>query len=101
MMGGTALKWLVNKRTKLDLYTTVFNTNEREAFDIQGQYYINQLETDPSKENYGDSIAVLGIGTFLNHARNQLTATIVNVYHNGQFVIKNKYNWLNRHNEPL
>lgn len=91
MMGGTALKWRVNKRTKLDLYTTVFNTNEREAFDIQGQYYINQLETDPSKENYGDSIAVLGIGTFLNHARNQLTATIVNVYHNGQFVIKNKY----------
>jgi hypothetical protein len=69
----------------------VFNTNEKEAFDIQGQYYINQLETDPSKENYGDSIAVLGIGTFLNHARNQLTATIVNVYHNGQFVIKNKY----------
>jgi hypothetical protein len=91
MMGGTALKWRVNKRTKLDFYTTVFNTNEKEAFDIQGQYYINQLETDPSKENYGDSIAVLGIGTFLNHARNQLTATIVNVYHNGQFVIKNKY----------
>ncbi|MEY4520937.1 MAG: hypothetical protein RIT10_122 [Bacteroidota bacterium] len=91
MMGGTALKWRVNKRTKLDFYTTVFNTNEKEGFDIQGQYYINQLETDPSKENYGDSIAVLGIGTFLNHARNQLTATIVNVYHNGQFVIKNKY----------
>lgn len=91
MMGGTALKWKVNKRTKLDFYTTVFNTNEKETFDIQGQYFINQLETDPSKENYGDSIAVLGIGTFLNHARNQLTATIVNVYHNGQFVIKNKY----------
>lgn len=91
MMGGTALKWRANKRTKLDFYTTVFNTNEKEAFDIQGQYYINQLEMDPSKENYGDSIAVLGIGTFLNHARNQLTATIVNVYHNGQFVIQNKY----------
>ena len=91
LMGGTALKWKVNKRTKLDLYTTVFNTNEKETFDIQGQYFINQLETDPSKENYGDSIAVLGIGTFLNHARNQLTATIVNVYHNGHFVIKNKY----------
>lgn len=104
MMGGTALKWRVNKRTKLDLYTTLFNTNEREAFDIQGQYYINQLETDPSKENYGDSIAVLGIGTFLNHARNQLTATIVNVYHNGQFVIKNKYiddNRINYRNHAL
>ena len=39
---------------------------------------------DPSKETYGDSIAVLGIGTFLNHARNQLNATITNIYHQGE-----------------
>jgi hypothetical protein len=84
MMGGTALKWAASKKTQLDFYATVFNTNEREYFDIQGQYFINQLETDPSKEEYGDSIAVLGVGTFLNHARNRLNATILNVYHNGQ-----------------
>ena len=84
MMGGTALKWKKSDRTQLDFYATVFNTNEREYFDIQGQYFINQLETDPSKEEYGDSIAVLGVGTFLNHARNRLNATILNVYHHGQ-----------------
>ena len=84
MMGGTALKWKKNDKTQLDFYATVFNTNEREYFDIQGQYFINLLETDPSKEEYGDSIAVLGVGTFLNHARNRLNATILNVYHNGQ-----------------
>ena len=91
MMGGTSLKWKVNKKTDLDFYATVFNTNEREYFDIQGQYYINELETDPSKEEYGDSIAVLGIGTFLNHARNRLNATIFNVYHNGKHVFKNSF----------
>jgi len=84
MMGGMALKYQATKNTKLDIYATVFNTDEREYFDIQGQYYINQLETDPSKEEYGDSIAVLGIGTFLNHARNRLNATITSVYHNGE-----------------
>lgn len=84
MMGGTALKYQANKRTDLALYATVFNSNEREYFDIQGQYYINELEMDPSKETYGDSIAVLGIGTFLNHARNQLNATISNIYHEGE-----------------
>ena len=83
MMGGTSLKWEASKKTNLELYATVFNTDEREYFDIQGQYYINELETDPSKEEYGDSIAVLGIGTFLNHARNRLNATILNLYHNG------------------
>jgi hypothetical protein len=92
MMGGTALKWQPTKKTKIDLYATVFNTVEREYFDIQGQYFINQLETDPSKEEYGDSVAVLGVGTFLNHARNKLNATIFNVYVNGSHEFKNGFN---------
>jgi hypothetical protein len=91
MMGGTALNWKPNKKTKLDFYATAFYCNEREYFDIQGQYYINLLETDPSKEEYGDSIAVLGVGTFLNHARNKLTATILNVYHNGETILLQGY----------
>ena len=84
---GTALKWAVNKKTQLDFYASVFNTDERENFDIQGQYFINLLETDPSKEAFGDSIATVGVGTFLNHARNKLNATIINVYHNGSYRI--------------
>ncbi len=84
MMGGVSLKWKPSEKTNLDLYATAFQTTEREYFDIQGQYFINELETDPSKEEYGDSIAVLGIGTFLNHARNRLDATIINIYHNGK-----------------
>lgn len=69
----------------MDLYASVFNTDERENFDIQGQYFINLLETNPGKENFGDSIGTTGIGTFLNHARNELKATIYNVYHNGSY----------------
>ena len=46
------------------------------------------METDPSKEEFGDSIAVLGIGSFMNHGRNRLNATIVNIYHNGSSVLK-------------
>ena len=84
MMAGAALKWQASPKTKLDFYTSIFNSDEREYFDIQGQYYINLLETDPSQEAYGDSIAVLGIGTFLNHARNRLNATILSVYHTGE-----------------
>ena len=103
MMGGLSLKWQANAKTNLDLYATVFQTTEREYFDIQGQYFINELETDPSKEEYGDSIAVLGIGTFLNHARNRLDATIINIYHNGKhelyngFVDQARLKFRNRH----
>ncbi|MCT4561235.1 MAG: Plug domain-containing protein, partial [Crocinitomicaceae bacterium] len=80
-MAGTALKYEPDKKTNLDFYATVFRSVEREYFDILGQYFINELETDPSKETFGDSVNVLGIGSFLNHARNKLDATIYNVYH--------------------
>ncbi len=91
MMGGTSLKWKASNKTNLDLYATVFNTVEREYFDILGEYFINELETDPSKEEFGDSVAVLGVGSFLNHARNKLNATIINLYHNGDHTFKTGY----------
>jgi hypothetical protein len=83
LMGGVGLKYKPSEKTQLDFFATAFNTDEREYFDILGQYFINQLETNPAKEEFGDSIAVLGIGSFLNHARNRLNATIVSAYHNG------------------
>jgi len=90
-MVGTSLNYTPNTKTKLGFFLTGFQSDEREYFDIQGQYYINELETDPSKEEYGDSIAVLGIGTFLNHARNRLNAQIYNAYHEGSYVFKKDY----------
>lgn len=92
MMGGTALKWEPREGTNLDLYATVFNTDEREYFDIEGQYFINELETDASSEQFGDSIGVIGVGAFLNHARNRLNATIFNVYHDGSQLLKKSQN---------
>ncbi|MEN9993677.1 MAG: hypothetical protein RL762_334 [Bacteroidota bacterium] len=90
LMGGTSLKYAKNK-TKLDFYLSAFQSDEREYFDILGQYYINELETDPSKEEFGDSIATLGVGGFLNHARNRLQAQIFNAYHNGSYLLVDNY----------
>ncbi|PKR81181.1 hypothetical protein CW751_06240 [Brumimicrobium salinarum] len=83
--GATSLKWDVNKRTNLALYAKVFNTDERETFDILGEYFINELEKDPAKEEYGDSIATLGVGSFLDHSRNRLQATIYSLRHQGEY----------------
>ncbi|MEN9421854.1 MAG: hypothetical protein RLZZ107_1333, partial [Bacteroidota bacterium] len=90
LMGGTALKYAKN-RTKLDFYVSGFQSDEKEYFDIFGQYYINELETDPSKEEFGDSIATLGVGGFLNHGRNRLQAQILSAYHNGSFLIQDDF----------
>lgn len=90
MTGGTSLKYKPNEKTNLDFYASVFHTNEKEYFDVQGQYYINLLETNPAKKEFGDSIASIGVGSYLNHARNNLKASILNVYHNGSHQLTEK-----------
>ncbi|MDX1652643.1 MAG: TonB-dependent receptor [Brumimicrobium sp.] len=85
LTGATSLKWDVNKRLDMALYAMVFNTDENETFDILGQYFINELETDPSKEEFGDSVGTLGVGSFLDHARNRLFATIYSLRKEGSY----------------
>ncbi len=84
---GTSLGYF-GKKFHQTTYFTAFHSDESENFDIQGQYFINELETDPSKEEFGDSIAVLGVGTFLNHARNRLNASLYSVNHDAGYKFK-------------
>lgn len=86
---GTSLNYTSDKYEGKTFFT-YFRSDERETFDILGEYYINELEMDPSKEEFGDSIAVLGVGGFLNHARNKLRADIFSVYHDGSVLFTPK-----------
>ena len=86
---GTSLNYSSEKYEGKTFFT-YFRSDERETFDILGEYYINELEMDPSKEEFGDSIAVLGVGGFLNHARNKLKADIFSVYHDGSVIFSPK-----------
>lgn len=54
------------ENTKLSLIGSAFSTNEQEKYDIQGQYWLTQTETS---EN-------LGVGTYMEHARNYLKANV-------------------------
>ena len=38
---------------------------------MQGQYYIDQLEADFGKDNFGQVAFNRGVGTFLNNGRNR------------------------------
>lgn len=51
-----------NKNTSLSLIGSGFKSHERERYDIQGQYWLNETG---NTEN-------LGVGTFFQHARNYL-----------------------------
>jgi hypothetical protein len=74
-----------NDKLKLTFVSSVFHSIESEHYDILAEYWINELETDPAKEEFGDSTSNVGIGGLLDHARNDLNVWIANAYLNGSY----------------
>ncbi len=84
--GAVSATYRPKDKLKLKLIASGFTTSEEENFDILGQYFLDQLETDFGKSNFGDVSFNLGVGSFLNHARNKLDANVFNVEHKGELV---------------
>ncbi len=91
MMGAySAIYRPYGKDLTLKFISSAFNTKESETFDLLGQYRLDELENDFGKDNFGQSAFNIGIGGFLNHARNYLDATIYNFEHKGNKIWKEK-----------
>ena len=77
----------VNVKSTKDLLLkftgSAFRTYETERFDILGQYRLSELDRDLGSDNFGQPIKLLGVGTYLDHARNSLEATVLNITHKG------------------
>jgi len=92
--GALVANYHPHQRLNLKFIGSAFHSIEEETYDILGQYYLNELERNLGSENLGDSILNIGIGTFLNHARNYLNATVYSFEHKGAYNSeKNLVNW--------
>ena len=65
--GTASISRHFNEKTTLKFLTSAFHTKESERYDIMGQYWLDDTQT---QEN-------LGVGTYMEHARNYLTADVV------------------------
>ncbi|PIF01997.1 MAG: TonB-dependent receptor [Draconibacterium sp.] len=93
-LGAVSVNYHPNVNLNLKLIASAYAALERETYDISGDYYLNQLERDLSSEDYGDSILNLGVGSFINHARNYLDAKVYNIAHRGAYNSENHLiNW--------
>lgn len=90
MLGGLSTTFKPNSRTKLKLITSAYTTQEEEYFTVQGQYFIDQLEADFGKDNFGQVAFNRGVGTFLNNGRNRIDAKVFNIEHKGNRIIGKK-----------
>ena len=89
-MGALSLQHQTTEKLSLNYFISTFNTDETEYFDLLGEYRLDELEIDLSSDQYGDVAYNRGVGAFLNHARNQLKANVINFYHKGDFINKNQ-----------
>ena len=86
MMGALSAIYNSNsQKLNLKFIGSAFRSKEEEAFDIQGQYFIGELETDFGKPNFGDVVTERGIGTFINHGRTNLEAYVFSGDHKGTY----------------
>ena len=68
LFGAATLTRHFNPNTYLALQFSTYGTQEHETYDIQGQYWLNETGTQEQ----------LGVGTYLEHARNRLRARVMN-----------------------
>lgn len=83
--GGISTTFRPNERLKLKLLASGFQTDERETYDILGEYLLGELETDLGKENFGQIKTYLGTGIVHNYARNYLKVNVGTLAHRGSY----------------
>lgn len=89
--GAVSTEYKPDNNTRLKFTASAFRSLESETFDILGQYRLDELERDLGGDEFGDVARNRGIGSFLDHARNDLDATVFSLQHRGFKTIENKY----------
>lgn len=73
--GALSLQYLASKRSTFTLFASGFLTNELVAYDISGEYWLDQAGTSGSDGVGGE----LGVGRYHEHARDRLKASVMTV----------------------
>ena len=69
LFGTISITRHLKPATSIKLLASAFHTKEQETFDIMGQYWLDDTQTQEQ----------LGVGTYMEHARNYLTADVQSV----------------------
>ncbi len=86
--------YFVNDNLTLKLIASSFHTTEQEYFDILAQYRLGEVNSSIGDESLGEVEFSKGIGSQLNHARNDLDALITNIEHKGYLKAEdNNFEW--------
>ena len=83
--GALSADYQVNDDLKLTATVSAFNTQEEEYFDIAASYNLGEVDSNIGSQSFGDVTFSEGIGSQLNHSRNDLDALISNLQVRGTY----------------
>lgn len=89
-----------NKKNKYKYISSAYHTVEKEYYDILAQYSLGEVDANIGSETFGDVVFSRGVGSQLNHARNNLDALIVTNEIKGNHKLNedNAIEWSFKHN---
>lgn len=79
LFGTAYATYRLNEQNSLTLQASAFHTKEQETYDITGQYWLNSLDSGTQVDgttNEEETSETIGVGTYMEHARNYLTAEV-------------------------
>ena len=77
LFGAASLSFTPNEYNRLVLQASAFSTNEEETYDIIGEYWLNDINTDET----------MSVGGYMEHARNYLEANVQTISLKGSHYI--------------
>ena len=83
--GALSLNYKLNKGNDFTLQGSAYQTNELVAYDIHGEYWLDEAGTSGEDGKGGE----LGVGKYHEHARNRLKIDVFNIALKGNTSINN------------
>lgn len=77
-LGGLTFNYKPDHRNQLKFIISSYLARESETYDITSQYWVKDIEADMGNKDNDmiKEVSVSAVGTFHNHARNNLTAIV-------------------------
>ncbi|WP_313385757.1 carboxypeptidase-like regulatory domain-containing protein [Chishuiella sp.] len=84
--GNLSFTYQPNSKVDLALDVFAYHSKEQEYFDIQGSYFISEVDEK------GNATSTTDVGTQLDHARNNFDALVAGIQHKGKYKINRNNN---------
>jgi hypothetical protein len=83
-LGAVTLTYKPNSDLRLRLISSYYETHEAETYDVSGEYWLGKLEVFQDQSS-SQVTEMLGVGAYVDHARNYLDGSVFNVEHRGTY----------------